>query len=263
MTHHRLLTAATSLVLLNLVAAGHYYRFEAPDPAADAAGEATLAEAPATTEELGSIPSTVPATGEANAAAATGPAATDPRPGVVKDDESLTVEAFVRTPGPEATAGQFIIAEQWAGRDNQTFRFGLQPSGDGPGGDTAEGQTHRLMLVLAQRSGHVFRTNSDLNGANDDDIALEPGTDYYVAVVFDNDADEATFHATPLPDGPTQTKTVSFGIGNFKEDGSGVVDAPLGIGGSEAEGTAFAGVLDEVRVSPEALADDALLVAGE
>ncbi|MEM8875332.1 MAG: LamG-like jellyroll fold domain-containing protein [Planctomycetota bacterium] len=253
-----LITAVSSALFMSTTAwaSEHYYRFEPGAEAANEVGDVDLADTPATTDELGSIPAEIPQTGADNTQAADGPAQTAPIPGVVTDQQSLTVEAMFVAPEP-GTTSQFPLVTQWNLGENSVFRFLLQPAGDGADGETLNGETHRLVLVMRQRDGLVIRPNSDRNGANADDLTLVPGKAYYAAVVFDNAADEITFFVRDLETSELRSKTTPQQFGRWEQD----VDTPLNIGTSSLDAPDLNAVIDEVRVTPRALTESELLIS--
>ncbi|MEO1059541.1 MAG: LamG-like jellyroll fold domain-containing protein, partial [Actinomycetota bacterium] len=213
----------------------------------------------------------VPLTGEANAQAASlaqAPVSTPYTGPIVTDGGSLTVELFFTTPlSPADLDAQITLVAQWAGGDNRTFRLNLSDAADGPDGvdgNDDDDQRYRLTFVKRQRSNHVFAVNTDLNGAHADDYTFAPDTVYYVAVVFDNAADENTFYLQDLTNGgPLVRKTVAQGFGNWEGGSPGFTTAPVTIGGMRAGEAAFTGVIDEVRISDSALDATELLISAE
>ena len=270
MTHphpafRRLLAGASLLTLLGATSAAlaapiHYYRFESGAETEDSVGDLDLNASPAVLPNAG-FDDPVPLTGQSNGQVLAAPTQTAATAGIVQNGQSVTVEGYFNTSvaAADLTTGQQTLAAQWGSGENQTLRVNLQAAGDGVDGTGSNGQTYRLVTVLRQRSNDLFTAASDLVGANPDDIVIQANTNYYFAMIFDNDADELTYVVENLDTQTTQSFTQARGFGNWEETGAGTVSAQVTIGQVQGGGQAFTGIIDEVRFSDSALATDQLL----
>lgn len=168
--------------------------------------------------------------------------------GLFSITNNFTFECFINRQ-EDSTGTQFILSRWNTTKQIRCYGFGIAGTDRTP--------NYGVMLVLYSTSGSTVSVLSDLT--------ISKNVDYYVAVSYDKEEGIAKFYVKDLTnDGPLQVDSVSQAIRGIRNSSSETFRVFCYYSAASGGGAnMFNGVLDELRISNEALSETELLISGD